>query len=152
MWEPPGAVRVFPPPFPGEFTLDDEPVDEKKNKNTVVLKVAPRTANGEPSHDDRSLHASDLLPGTLGIDNSFPIAQRKQQQPQPQQEQERQQQPEQQQQHSKPRVIHVGERDSEISEASLQHTYSVEERREEASAVAAEEKEDPASEEDRLDI
>ena len=122
--------------------LVDEPVDEKKSKNTVVLEVAPRTAHREPSHDDRSLHASDLLPGTLGTDNSFPIAQRQQQQ------QKRQQQ----QQHSNPRVIHVEEWDSEISEASLQNTYSVEERRGEASAMGAEEKEDPRIEEDRLDI
>ena len=84
VWEPPGAVKISPPSFPGEFTLVDEPVDEKKDKNTVVLEVAPRTADGEPSHDDRFLHASDLLPGTLGTDSSFPIAQR--QQPQPQQE------------------------------------------------------------------
>ena len=150
VWEPPGAVRISPLSFAGEFTLVDEPMDEKKDKNTVVLEVAPRTADGEPSHDDRSLHASDLLPGTLGTDISFPIAQR--QQPQPQQEQERQQQKRRQQQHSKPRVIHIEERDSEISEESLQNTYSVEERRGEASAMAAEEKEDPESEEDRLDI
>ena len=92
MWEPPGTVRVSPTPFPGEFTLDDDPVDEKKDKNTVLLKVAPRTADGEPSHDDRSLHASDLLPGTLSPE--------RQQQPQQQQERQQQQlQKRQQQQH-----------------------------------------------------
>ena len=59
IWEPSGAVRNPPPPFPGEFTLDDEPVDAQKNKIIAVDEVAPRTADGEPSHD-----ASDLLPGT----------------------------------------------------------------------------------------
>ena len=115
IWEPSSAVRNPPPPFPGKFTLDDEPVDAQKNKIIAVDEVAPRTADGEPSHDDRSLHASDLLPGTLGTEKSFPISR---------------------QQQSNPKVIHAEERDSELSEASLQNTYSVEERRGEASAVA----------------
>ena len=135
IWEPSGAVRNPPPPFPGEFTLDDEPVDAQKNKIIAVDEVAPRTANRGPSHDDRSLHASDLLPGTLGTDKSFSISR---------------------QQQSKPKVIHVEERDSELSEESLQNTYSVEERRGEASALAVDDEEKegevPASEQNRLDI
>jgi len=126
LWEPPGVARNPPPPFPGKFTLDDEPVDAQ-NEIIAVDEVAPRTAHGGPSHDERSLHASDLLPGTLGTEKSFPISR---------------------QQQSKPKVIHVEERDSELAEASLQNTYSVEEGRGEASAVAVndEEKEEvPAS-------
>jgi len=136
IWEPSGAVRNPPPPFPGEFTLDDEPVDAQKNKIIAVDEVAPRTADGEPSHDASDLlpgtrqdasdaesrrvktpsqDALDLLPGTLGTEKSFPISR---------------------QQQSNPKVIHAEERDSELSEASLQNTYSVEERRGEASAVA----------------
>ena len=133
VWKPAGVARNPPPPFPGEFTLDDEPVDAE-NEIIAVDEVAPRTAHGGPSHDDRSLHASDLLPGTLGTDKSFLISR---------------------QQQSKPKVIHVEERDSELSEASLQNTYSVEERRGESSSVAVndEEKEEvPASEQDRLNI
>ena len=57
---------------------------------------------------------------------------------------------------AKPKVIHVEERDSELSEASLQNTYSAEEWRGEATAVAVDdeekEEEDPASEQDRLDM
>ena len=132
VWEPSGAVGDLPPPLPGKFTLDDEPVDVKNAKSTSTLKVFPRNANGEPSHDERSLHASDLLPGTLGTDTSFPTAQQRQQK----------QQQQQQQQHAKPRVIHVEEKDSQLSETSLQNTYSVEERRQGASALADDNREE----------
>ena len=79
MWEPSGAVGNLPPPLPKKFTLDDEPVNVKNTKTPGALEVFPRNADGEPSHDERSLHASDLLPGTLGTDVSFPTAQQGQQ-------------------------------------------------------------------------
>ena len=126
MWEPSGAVGNLPPRLPGKFTLDDEPVDVKNTKTPAVLEVFQRNADGEPSHDELSLHASDLLPGTLGTDTSFPTAQQGQQK----------QQQQQQQQHAKPRVVHVEEKDSQLSETSLQNTYSVEEWRQGASALA----------------
>ena len=76
-----------------------------------------------------------MLPGTLGTDKSFPISR---------------------QQQSKPNVIYVEERDNELSEASLQNTFSVGEQGGEASAAAVddEEKEEevPASEQNRLEI
>ena len=133
VWEPSGAVGNLPPPSPEKFTLDDEPVDVKNAKTPGVLEVFPRNADGEPSHDERSLHASDLLPGTLGTDTFFHIAQQRQQ---------KQQQPTQQQQHAKPRVIHVEEKDSQLSETSLQNTYSVEERRQGASTLADDNREE----------
>ena len=117
MWKPSGEVVNLPLPLPGKVTLDDEPVDVKNTKTPAELEVFPRKADGEPSHDKRFLHASDLLPGTLGTDTSFPTAQ------------QRQQKQQQQQQHAKPRVIHVEEKNSQLSETSLQNTYSVEERR-----------------------
>ena len=135
VWEPSGAVGNLPPPLPGKLTLDDEPVDVKNTKTTAVLEVSARNAGGEPSYDERSLHASDLLPGTLSTDNSFPIAQQRQQKQQKQQQQ-------QQQQHAKPRVIHVEEKDSQPSETSLQNTYSVEERRQGASTLADDNREE----------
>ena len=95
-------------------------MDVKNAKTPGALEVFPRNADEETSHDERSLHASDLLPGTLGTDTSFPTAQQRQQ---------KQQEQQQQQQHAKPRVIHVEEKDSQLSETSLQNTYSVEERR-----------------------
>ena len=132
MREPSGAVENLLPPLPGKSTLDDEPVDVKNTKIPAVLEVFPRNPDGEPSHDERSLHASDLLPGTLGTDTSFPTAQQRQQKHQQQQ----------QQQHAKPRVIHVEEKDSQLSETSLQNTYSVEERRQGASALADDNREE----------
>ena len=75
----------------------------------------------------------DLLPGTLGTDVSFPTAQQRQQ---------KQQQQQQQQQHAKPRVIHIGEKNSQLSETNLQNPYSVEERRQGASALADDNREE----------
>ena len=119
-WEP------SPPPFPEEFTVDDGPADVNKAKLiTVVQEVTPRTADGEPSYDDRSLHTSDLLPGTLGTENSYASSQ---------------------QQHSKPKVIYVEERESDLLKASLKNTESVEKRREEASTL------DVDNEQKELDI
>ena len=133
MWEPSGAVGNLPPPLPEKFTLDDEPVDVKNAKTRGALEVFPRNADGELSHDERSLHASDLLPGTLGTDTSFPTAQQRQQKQQEQQKE---------QQHAKHRVVHVEEKDSQLSETSLQNTYSVEERRQGASALADDNREE----------
>ena len=73
-----------------------------------------------------------MLPGTHGNDVSFPTAQQRQQ---------KQQQP-QQRQHAKTRVIHVEEKDSQLSETSLQNTYSVEERRQGASALSDDNREE----------
>lgn len=72
-------------------------------------------ADGELSVDDRSLHASDLLPGTLGAADALPFTQL---------------------QRSHPRVIQVEEHESEPSNS--QRTYSVEERREDGSALLRE--------------
>ena len=74
VWEPSGAVGNLPPPLPEKFTSYDEPVDMKNTKTSAVLEVSPRNADGEPSHEERSLHPSDLFPGTLGTDVSFPTA------------------------------------------------------------------------------
>lgn len=72
-------------------------------------------ADGELSVDDRSLHASDLLPGTLGAADALPFTQL---------------------QRSHPRVIQVEEHESEPSNS--QRTYSVEEQREDGSALLRE--------------
>lgn len=76
-------------------------------------------ADGELSVDDRSLHASDLLPGTLGAADALPFTQL---------------------QRSHPRVIQVEEHESEPSNS--QRTYSVEERREDGSALLRENESD----------
>lgn len=131
VWEPSGVVGNLPHPLPEKFTLDDEPVDVKNAKTPGALEVFPTNADGEPSHDERSLHAPDLLPGALGTDTSFPTVQQRQQKQQ-----------EQQQQHAKPTVIHVEEKDSQLSETSLQNTYSVEGRGQGASALADDKREE----------
>lgn len=136
VWEPSGTVRNLPPPLPEEFSLDDVPSGEKGNKIITVRRADTRTAEGEPGRDDRSLHASDLLPGTLGTDISFLMAQ---------------------QQHAKSRLIHVDEKDNQPSETSLQNTYSVEERKGGPSAMdddygKKEKKSVLRSKEDRLAI
>lgn len=107
VWEPTG-IRKEPNPVPADFILDDVDVDEEKISATVVHKVAPTTVDGEPSHDDRSLHASDLLPGTLGTDIASPAFAR-------------------QQRSKQPRIIHVEEQESEPSVS--QKTYSLDEDR-----------------------
>lgn len=111
VWEPTSIKRELDP-VPTGFTLD---VDEDKEQipATIVHEVAPTTADGEPSHDDRSLHASDLLPGTLGTDIASPAFA--------------------QQQRSKPRVIHIEERESEPSGSHSRKTYSLDERQREYS-------------------
>ena len=97
--------------MPTELTLDDVDVDKAQIPETILHEVARTTADGEPSHDDRSLHASDLVPGTLGTDiASLVFAQ---------------------QQSSKPRVIHIEERESEPSSSHSQRTYSLNERQKE---------------------
>lgn len=106
MWEP-TSLRRDPIPVPTEVTLDDVDVEKETIPATIVHEVAPTTADGEPSHDDRSLHASDLLPGTLGTDIASPAFA---------------------QQRSKPRVIHIEERESEPSGSHSQKTYSLDER------------------------
>lgn len=79
------------------------------------------SADGELSVDDRSLHASDLLPGTLGAADALPCTQL---------------------QRSHPRVIQVEEHESEPSNS--QRTYSVEERREDGSALREKESNEQA--------
>ena len=76
------------------------------------------SADGELSVDDRSLHASDLLPGTLGAD-ALPFTKL---------------------QRSHPKVIQVEEHESEPSNS--QRTYSVEEQREDGSALLRENESD----------
>ena len=112
-------------------------MDKKKSPTTFVNEVAPTTeevrtiADGEPSVDDSSLHASDLLPGTLGTDIASPFTQQKR---------------------SQPRVIHVEERESEPSRSNSQQTYSIEEQREDESApLRNNEREEPAAASD-LDL
>ena len=56
VWEPSGAVGNLPPPLPGKVTLDDEPVDVKNTKTPAELEISQRNADGEPSHDESSLH------------------------------------------------------------------------------------------------
>ena len=107
VWEPTG-IRKEPNPVPAEFTLDDVDVDKEEIPATDVHNVAPTTVDGEPSHDDRSLHASDLLPGTLGTDIASPAFAR-------------------QQRSKQPRIIHVEEQESEPSVS--QKTYSLDEGR-----------------------
>lgn len=112
-------------PASANFTLDGVAGDEAQIPTTAVHEVAPRTAYGEPSRDDRSLHASDLIPGTLGTDIASPAFT--------------------QQQRIKPRVIHVEEQESEQSGSHSQKTYSLDERRREITAPPEDnEKQDPA--------
>lgn len=121
VWEPSSIKRELDP-VPAEFTLDDVDEDKEQIPATIVHEVAPTTANGEPRHDDRSLHASDLLPGTLGTDIASPAFG---------------------QQRSKPRVIHIEERESEPSGSHSQKTYSLDERHREYSG-STEDKQVPA--------
>lgn len=123
-------------PFPGEFQVVDRPVGLKKTNSTIAQIDAQKTFDGAPNHDDRSLHASDLLPGTLGTElSSFTSAKQKQQYP-------------------NPGAILVERSEGELSEeASLQNTYSVEKR---GGAlvfnVASKEKEPETSGQNRMDI
>lgn len=92
--------------------------DKKQNPTIPLNEVIPTTeeerttADGEPSVDDRSLHASDLLPGTVGTTDALRFTQI---------------------QRSHPRVIQVEERESEPSNS--QRTYSVEEKGGDGSAL-----------------
>lgn len=135
-WEPPGAMKMSSAPFPGELQAVDRPVGLTKTNSTIAQIDAQKTFDGAPNHDDRSLHASDLLPGTLGTElSSFTSAK-------------------QQQQHPKPGAILVERSEGELSgEASFQNTYSVE-KREGALVfnVASKEKEPETSEQNRMYI
>ena len=112
-------------PASADFTVDDVAGDKEQIPTSAVHEVAPTTVDGGPSHDDRSLHASDLIPGTLGTDTASPAFTL--------------------QQRSKPRVIHVEERESEPSGSHSQKTYSLDERRREITAPPEDnEKQDPA--------
>jgi len=98
--------------------------DKEQIPTTAVHEVAPMTADEGPSHGDRSLHASDLIPGTIGTDTASPALT--------------------QQQRSKPRVIHVEERESEASGSHSPKTYSLGERRREITAPPEDnDKQDP---------
>ena len=101
-------------PASAGFTLDDVAGDKEQIPTTAVHEVATSTADGGPSHDDWSLHVSDLIPGTLGTDIASPAFT--------------------QQQRSKPRVIHIEERESEASGSHSQKTYSLDEQRREITA------------------
>jgi len=121
--EPPGVMRELHPGS-ADFTLDDVAGDKEQIPTTAVHEVAPMTADEGPSHGDRSLHASDLIPGTIGTDTASPALT--------------------QQQRSKPRVIHVEERESEASGSHSPKTYSLDERRREITAPPEDnDKQDP---------
>jgi len=111
-------------PTSADFTLDDVAGNKEQIPTTALHEVAPIAADEGPSHGDRSLHASDLIPGTLGTDTASPALK--------------------QQHGSKPRVIHVGERESEASGSHSPRTFSLDERRREITAPPEEnEKRDP---------
>ena len=79
------------------------------------------TADEGPSHGDRSLHASDLIPGTLGTDTASPAFTQQQ-----------------------PRVIHVEEREGEASGSHSPKPYSLDEgRREITTSSKDNDKQDP---------
>lgn len=120
--EPSGVMRELHPAS-ADFTLDDVPGNKEHIPTEAAHEVARSTADGGPSHDDWSLHVSDLIPGTLGTDIASPAFT--------------------QQQRSKPRVIHVEERESEASGSHSQKTYSLNERRTEITAPPNK-KQDPA--------
>lgn len=120
--EPPSVMREHHPAS-ADFTLD---VAENKKQfpTTAVHEVAPITADDVPSHGDRSLHASDLIPGTLGTDTASPAFT--------------------QQQRSKPRMIHVEEQETEATGSYSPKTYSLDERRREITdPPEGNEKQDP---------
>ena len=129
-------MKMSSAPFPGELQAVDRPVGLTKTNSTIAQIDAQKTFDGAPNHDDRSLHASDLFPGTLGTElSSFTSAK-------------------QQQQHPKPGAILVERSEGELSgEASFQNTYSVE-KREGALVfnVASKEKEPETSEQNRMYI
>lgn len=128
-------MKMSSAPFPGELQAVDRPVGLTKTNSTIAQIDAQKTFDGAPNHDDRSLHASDLFPGTLGTElSSFTSAK-------------------QQQQHPKPGAILVERSEGELSgEASFQF-YSVE-KREGALVfnVASKEKEPETSEQNRMYI
>ena len=96
-------------PASADFTFDDVVGNKEQIPTTAVLEVAPMIADDGRSHGDRSLHASDLIPGTLGTDTASPAFT--------------------QQQRSKPRMIHVEEQESDVSGSHSPKTYSLDERR-----------------------
>lgn len=111
-------------PTSADFTLHDVAGEKEQIPTAAPHEVAPMTADEGPSHGDRSLHASDLIPGTLGTDTASPALTR--------------------QHGSKPRVIHVEERESEASGSHSPRTYSLDERRRELTAPHEDnEKRDP---------
>lgn len=120
--EPSGVMRE-PHPASADFTLDDVAENKEQIPTEAAHEVARSTADGGPSHDDWSLHVSDLIPGTLGTDIASPAFT--------------------QRQRSKPRVIQVEERESEASGSHSQKTYSLNERRTEIT-VPPNKKQDPA--------
>ena len=119
--EPPNVMRELHPAS-ADFKLDDVAGNREQIPATAVHEVAPMAADDGPSHGDRSLHASDLIPGTLGTDTASPAFT--------------------QQQLVKPRMIHVEEQETEASGSPK--TYSLDERRTEITAPPeGNEKQDP---------
>ena len=111
-------------PASANFTFDDVAGNKEQIPTTDVHNVAPMTADDGPSHGDRSLHASDLIPGTLGTDLASAAFS--------------------QQQRSKPRMIHVEEQETEASGSHSSKTYSLDERKREITAPPeGNEKQDP---------
>ena len=111
VWEPSGISRNQPPPLPGKLSLGDDSKDSKMDKVTTIPKPDAKFSDEDRSHDDRSLHASDLLPGALGSDSSSRMAGTTAQR---------------QQQRAKVTIISVENKDGQTSETSSQKTYSVE--------------------------
>ncbi|CAH3145420.1 unnamed protein product, partial [Pocillopora meandrina] len=121
----PGEVVGEPPDVSRDLHRELDNANKRQYPTLPVNEVVRTTeevrtiADGELSVDDRSLHASDLLPGTLGAADALPFTQL---------------------QRSHPRVIQVEEHESEPSNS--QRTYSVEERREDGSALLRENESD----------
>ncbi|XP_068730212.1 TALPID3 protein-like isoform X1 [Montipora capricornis] len=111
VWEPSGISRNQPPPLLGKPSLGDDSKDSKMDKVTTIAKPDAKFSDEDRSHDDRSLHASDLLPRALGSDSSSPMAGTTAQR---------------QQQRAKVTIISVENKDGQTSETSSQKTYSVE--------------------------